>query len=89
MTDDCLVPSEAEEIVRSGQRSGRGKPWRDRTHCLRGHAYTPENTLWRSDARSHDARRCRICHAAASAQWYASRGAAARSGRRKDRGHQK
>jgi hypothetical protein len=69
--------------VLSGQRSGRGKPWKDRTHCLRGHEYTASNILWRSDGRSSGARRCRKCKAAASARWYATRGAAARSARRK------
>jgi hypothetical protein len=39
--------SVAEELVRNGSRSGRGRPWKDRTHCLRGHPYTPENILWR------------------------------------------
>jgi hypothetical protein len=72
------LPSEAEEIVRSGTRSGRGKPWRDRTECLKGHPYTPENILWRA----HGARRCRKCALARGRRWYAERGAAARTARR-------
>lgn len=68
MTEAAL--SEAEELVREGKRStARGRPWRDRTHCLRGHPYTPENILWRR----HGARRCRICHNAASRKWHANR----------------
>ena len=70
--------SEAEEIVLSGERSGRGRPWKDRTHCLYGHPYTPGNIIWRK----HGARRCRICHREADRKWYAERGAAARKARR-------
>jgi hypothetical protein len=75
------VTSEAEELVRNGKRSGRGKPWVDRTHCLQGHEYTPENTLRRADGYG-GARRCRICRRAADRQWYATRGAALRKARR-------
>jgi hypothetical protein len=72
-------PSEAEEIVQSGQRSGRGKPWRDRTSCLKGHEYTASNIIWRK----HGARRCKICHRDADRKWYAEKGSAARKARRK------
>jgi hypothetical protein len=46
--------SEQEELVREGVLNGRGKPWKNRTECLRGHPYIPENTMWRA----HGARRC-------------------------------
>jgi hypothetical protein len=42
-----MVLSVAEELVRNGSRSGRGRPWKDRTHCLYAHPYTAENIIWR------------------------------------------
>lgn len=33
--------------------------WARRTHCIRGHEYTPENTVWRTAPRS--GRTCREC----------------------------
>jgi hypothetical protein len=68
---EAEVPSVAEELVRNGSRSsGRGRPWKDRTHCLRGHAYTAENIEWRS----HGARRCKKCKAERGRVWYHERG---------------
>jgi hypothetical protein len=78
VTAEVVVMSEAEELVANGSRSLRGKPWIDRTHCGRGHEYTPENIIWRK----HGARRCRICHREADRRWYAERGAALRKARR-------
>ncbi len=69
-----------EELVREGVLNGQGKPWRDRTECLRGHPYSPENTMWRR----HGARRCRKCQRAAGRRWYATRGAALRRRRREN-----
>lgn len=70
--------SEQEELVREGVVNGRGKPWRDRTECLRGHPYSPENIQWRP----HGARRCRICAREAGRRWYAHRGKTLRAARR-------
>jgi hypothetical protein len=75
--------SEAEELVRSGHLNGRGRPFKDRTHCGHGHEFTPENTLWRNDNPYGSPRRCRKCKNAGHARWYAERGAAARSAARK------
>ena len=73
------VPSEAEELVGNGSRdTGRGLPWKSRTHCEHGHEFTAENTYMRS----HGARRCRACLRAAGARWYATRGKALRQARR-------
>jgi hypothetical protein len=73
------VPSVAEELVRNGSRNLLGKPWIDRTHCLCGHEYTPENIVWRS----HGARRCRICTNARNRRWFAEHGKALRRARRR------
>jgi hypothetical protein len=79
MTD---VPSLAEEIVRNGTRAtGRGSPWKGRTHCGHGHEFTPENTLRRGDS-SANARRCRECKRQRSLDWYYARGKALRASRR-------
>lgn len=43
------------------RRNGR-KYMEDRTHCKRGHEFTPENTIWHGDGRRW--RRCRTCTAA-------------------------
>jgi len=57
-------PSRAQEIVANGTRgSGRGRPWKDRTHCLKGHEYVPQNIVWRS----HGARRVEPANANANA----------------------
>lgn len=40
-------------------------PWRiyqRKTHCIRGHAYTPENRAWVRTQRSNPAQRCRACN---------------------------
>ena len=64
------APSLAEELVRTGARdTGRGMPWKARTHCNHGHEFTPGNTLWRTDS-SHGARRCRRCHRERTLAWY-------------------
>jgi hypothetical protein len=70
-------PSESEELVRAGQPNGRGRPYKDRTHCQRGHEYTPENTLLRTDNAYGSPRRCRQCERARHARWSAARKAAA------------
>jgi hypothetical protein len=38
-----------------------------RTHCRKGHEFTPENTIWRERADRHPWRECRTCRA----QWSA------------------
>jgi len=64
----------AEELVRTGARdTGRGMPWKGRSHCGHGHEFTPENTLWRTDS-SHGARRCRRCHRERGRAWYYATG---------------
>ena len=74
-------PSEAQELVCNGSRStGRGLPWKARTHCEHGHEYTPENTMPRADS---SGRRCRECQRERGRRWYQQRGAALRAGRRR------
>jgi hypothetical protein len=79
MTTTGCVLSVAETLVRSGVRNGRGRPWKDRTHCEKGHEYTEANTLRRPD---NGSRRCRTCARERDNAWYARRGAAARKARR-------
>lgn len=84
MTDATaeVVVSEAEELVRNGSRStGRGLPWKARTHCGHGHEFTPENTAPRPDS-SAGARRCRTCKRERARRWYEQRGAALRGHRK-------
>lgn len=45
----------------SPERSRR--PNADRTHCVHGHEFTPENTLWSTNrATGRQYRQCRACH---------------------------
>lgn len=39
---------------------GRCHEW-TRTHCPRGHEYTPENTIWKVAASGRPARECKTC----------------------------
>jgi hypothetical protein len=76
-----VVLSVAEELVRNGSRStGRGNPWKSRTHCEHGHAYSAENTMMRVDS---SGRRCRQCQRESGRRWYQQRGAALRAARRR------
>jgi WhiB family redox-sensing transcriptional regulator len=52
--DDCLTFA-----VRTGQQYGiwGGQPQASKTHCKRGHPFSPENTYYAPDGQ----RRCRIC----------------------------
>jgi hypothetical protein len=75
-----VVVSVAEELVRNGSRgSGRGLPWKARTHCEHGHEFTPENTMPRVDS---SGRRCRQCQRERGRRWYQQKGAALRAARR-------
>ena len=52
--------------LRERRREGRGTANRDKTHCPRGHEYTPENTIREKTGR----RRCRTCNRAKNrAHW--------------------
>jgi hypothetical protein len=83
------APSEAALLVRNGSRAtGRGNPWKGRTHCEHGHEYTPENTYWRTE-RSGSGRRCRACTREDSRRWYAARGKALRAAQRAQRTERK
>ena len=53
----CCNPSHLE-VVTSGENTRRGFPYRERkTHCIRGHEYTAENT----HLNSAGFRECKIC----------------------------
>jgi hypothetical protein len=64
--------------------SGRGSPWKGRTHCQYGHEFSPENTLHRSDS-TPGARRCLECKRRRYREYYDRRGAALRAQTRRDR----
>jgi hypothetical protein len=40
-----------------------------KTHCIHGHEYTPENTLWRQQVNGSPKRRCKTCVAAEKKNW--------------------
>lgn len=56
----CQNPAHLEPVsVTENNRRDRER----RTHCRRGHEFTPENTIWRRDTRGYrDQRFCRTCH---------------------------
>lgn len=60
----CVNPAHLEAVT--GRVNCSRTDRANKTHCIRGHAYTPENTIWRprqSGRLMH--RSCRECHAAA------------------------
>lgn len=59
---DHLFPGTQRDNMRDAARKGRTSRWRaELTSCKHGHAFTPENTMWRDDRGSRK-RRCRACH---------------------------
>lgn len=65
----CVNPAHLEPVTRrENLLRGVGTTARNaaKTHCPRGHAYTPENTHRRADG----SRRCRICGRAACSRNY-------------------
>lgn len=54
-----LFPGTRLDNMRDMAQKGRGRN-ANRTHCKRGHEYTPENTYLRTDG-SGGARRCKTC----------------------------
>jgi hypothetical protein len=73
--------SENGEVAATEAGSGRGQPWKARTHCGRGHEFTPENTAYRTDGYG-GARRCLECKRARYREYYARRGSALRKAQR-------
>ena len=67
-TKHCVNPAHLEVVTQ--QENNRRRPpnqHRDKTHCIRGHEYTPENT-----APMHGKwRRCRECSRMRSQAWKA------------------
>ena len=68
------------DIVRHGRHhwtgnKDSGRHWADRTHCSKGHEYTPENTHYyqRKDRNMTVERRCRTCRYENTKKWLASR----------------
>ena len=57
---ECFNPAHLEPVphVVNCRRGEAGKYLADKTHCIRGHEFTPENTHY-SKTRTH--RSCRIC----------------------------
>ena len=54
----CVNPDHLESVTRK-ENSRRGENWqRNKTHCKRGHEYTPENTYVQPSSK---ARICKIC----------------------------
>lgn len=57
-TRNCVNPDHLEPVT-TAVNNQRIPTWGgNATHCSRGHEFTPENTLSRSDGK----RRCRTCH---------------------------
>lgn len=57
----CYNPKHLEAVThKENVHRSRGNPNKDKTHCKRGHAFTPENTyeyLWRGQIK----RACKTC----------------------------
>lgn len=53
-----------DDKVRNGNHHNQRK-----THCSRGHLYSPENTILDQKPNERVARRCRICHKKTKREW--------------------
>ena len=68
----CINPAHLEAVTsRENMRRGRGKSLK--THCIRGHEYTPENTYINPKGHRH----CRTCLRHHSAAWRQAKKASA------------
>lgn len=69
----CVNPDHLEPVTT--RENGRRGLWGIlKTHCIHGHEYTPENTIWRRGAGT---RQCRTCKRAKDRRYAAKRKAAA------------
>lgn len=67
----CVNPDHLEPVT-IGENVRRGRNWkRELTHCKRGHAFSPENTLRRDEG----GRKCRTCNSATARAWRRARAA--------------
>jgi HNH endonuclease len=65
----CVNPDHLEPVTHlvNVQRGKAGQRQRLQTHCKHGHAFTPENTIWRGpDGRHRD---CLTCQRKWSREW--------------------
>lgn len=66
-TPACVNPyhleavTHLENVRRSEAGKITGQRRLDQTHCIRGHEYTPENTLWHGARQKRRNRQCREC----------------------------
>lgn len=70
---EAVTPGENTKRVWRAGRQGTAKAAagkRAKTHCRRGHEFTPENTI----AMKNGTRRCRTCRDAKREEWYAANG---------------
>lgn len=58
----CVNPAHLEPVTNRENIMRGHLPWRDRTHCARGHEFTPANT-YHHPGSSPGSRKCRACHA--------------------------
>lgn len=66
---NCVNPDHLEPVTLVENSLRGGSPWarnRRKTHCLRGHEFTKENTFW-----SEGSRGCRLCRAIRKRKYYA------------------
>lgn len=57
----CVNPEHLEPVTPTENLRRGDSPWAKnarKTHCLHGHAFTPENTVYTK----HKTRQCRTCH---------------------------
>lgn len=67
----CVNPAHLEPVTtRENILRGEGQCAKNarKTHCKRGHEFTPENTYWHA---STGRRRCRVCRRETSRKWRA------------------
>ena len=67
----CVNPEHLEAVTRRVNMQRADSPNRVKTHCIRGHEFTEENTVFYTTG-GYDKRNCKTCVRANSARWYAA-----------------
>lgn len=68
----CVNPDHLEPLTRAEHAQTYASA--QKTHCVNGHEYTPENTYWRKDGRGK--RGCKTCRRQQMLDYYARKRAA-------------
>lgn len=67
---DCVNPFHLEAVThKTNSRRGIGVGAPKRTHCVKGHLFTPANEYWYTNKKGKTSRRCKFCMRATTNAW--------------------